>query len=119
MLKVLLWINITLFILHEMDAVYTREWKMMKFTGVLNDSAGHVIFTALHFFLFMIIFYLSENYMNIFFPLFSIILIIHQFIHILFRKHQENRMNNIFSRLLIFLMFLNSVTGLIIFFIYF
>lgn len=119
MLRIFLWISISLFILHEMDAVYRREWKMMKFIGNLNDNTGHVVFTASHFFLFMIIFYFSEFHINIFFPVISILMIIHQFVHLIFRKHHENRMGNIFSQLIIFLLFLNSVTGIIFFFNFF
>lgn len=116
MIKIFMWINISLFILHEMDAVYSREWKMMKFIGSLSDYSGHVLFTASHFFLFMIIFYLMENHLNIFFPAVSVLLIFHQFIHILFRKHIENRMHSRFSNIVIILLSLNSFTGLIYFF---
>jgi hypothetical protein len=115
-LKVLLWINISLFILHEMDAVKTREWKMMIFIKRFDDNTGHVIFTALHFFLFIILFYLMDYHFSILFPAVSVLLIIHQIMHIVFRKHSENRMHNIFSQTVIFLMFINSCISLVNYF---
>ena len=114
-IKIFMWINISFFILHEMDAVYVREWKMIKFMNRWSDNTGHIIFTASHFFLFMIIFYLAEYHLYIIFPVFSVLLILHQFIHILFRKHFENRMNNSFSKIIIHVMSVNSLTGLIYF----
>lgn len=107
-IKILLWINISLFILHEMDAVKTREWKMMIFINKLSDDAGHIVFTIFHFFILMFIFFLMEYYPADFSTVFSLLLILHQFIHILFIKHPENRMNNRFSVIVIFFMFLNS-----------
>ncbi len=111
--KILLWINISLFILHEMDAVKTREWKMLFLINRLNDNTGHIIFTALHFVLFIMIFYFVDSCLIATFLAVSILLIIHQFMHILFRKHSENRMNNPFSQTLIFLMFVNSTVSLV------
>jgi len=113
LIKVLLWANVSLFILHEMDAVKTREWKMMFGINRLNDNAGHIVFTALHFLLFMIIFYLMDCYLYNMLIAVSILLIIHQFMHIIFRNHIQNRMNNLFSRIIIFLMFTNSCVSLI------
>jgi len=113
MIKIFMWINISLFIVHEMDAVHAREWKMIKFMRRFGDNTGHILFTSLHFFLFILIFYLTEYHLLIIFPVISVLLILHQLIHILFRKHSENRMNNRFSEIIIFCMFLNSLTGLL------
>ncbi len=118
-IKLFFWINLSLFILHEMDAVKTREWKMMIFMNRFDDNTGHVVFTALHFILFLLIFYLMDVHFNFIFPLVSGLLILHQFAHILFRKHSENRMNNIFSQVVIFLMFINSTVSLIYYYIIF
>jgi len=112
-LKISLWINISLFIIHEMDAVKTREWGMMILINRLDDNTGHVVFTSVHFLLFIILFYLMDYHINVLLPIVSVLLIIHQMVHILFRKHPDNRMNNIFSKTIIFLMFINSSAGLI------
>jgi len=119
LIKLLFWINISLFILHEMDAVKTCEWKMMIFMKRLSNDTGHFVFTALHLPIFMIIFYLTDCYPEYMIPSFSILLIIHQIVHILFRKHTENRMNNLFSESIIFLMFINSSLTLYLYFSFF
>jgi len=118
LIKILFWINISLFILHEMDAVKTREWKMMIFMNRLDDDTGHIVFTTLHLPLFVILFYLMKNFFEYLVPAVAVIFIIHQIMHIVFRKHTENRMNNMFSRIIIFLMFLFSCVTLILYFVF-
>jgi len=115
-IKFLLWISISLFILHEMDAVKTSEWKMLIFINRMNDKTAHIVFTSSHFILFIIIFYLMDYYFNCLFITMSVFLIIHQAVHVLFKKHKENRMNNTFSKILIFIMFINSLASLIYYF---
>jgi Flp pilus assembly protein TadB len=115
LIKIFMWINISLFIVHEMDAVHAMEWKMMKFMDRTGDRTGYVIFTASHFFLFMLIFYLTDYHLNMIFPVISVLLILHQILHILFRKHRENRMNNRFSESVIYLMTANAGAGLLYF----
>ncbi len=101
-----------------MDAVKTREWKMMIFMNRLDDDTGHIIFTALHFPLFMIVFYLMKMFFEYLVPAVAVLFIIHQIMHILFIKHAENRMNNAFSRVIIFLMFMNSCFTLVLYFVF-
>lgn len=113
--KFLLWTNISLFILHEMDAVHTREWRMIVFMKNFNDNTAHIIFTSLHFLLFIIIFYLLEYHQDFMIMIIPILLIIHYLIHLLFRKNPENRMNNVFSRTVILLMFINSLFTVILY----
>ena len=116
-IKILLWINISLFILHEMDAVKAGEWRMIKFSEKLNDNMGHFVFTSLHLPLFLIIFYLMYYHFIFLFIFVSVFLIVHQFMHILFRDHAENKMNNVFSKIIIFLMFVNSCISLVYYYI--
>ena len=116
-IKLLLWISFSLFILHEMDAVRTSEWKMLIFLNRLADNKADIVFTSLHFFLFIILFYLMDHYFYYLFPVFSVLLIIHWAVHLVFRKHSANRMNNVFSQILIYLMFINSCVSLLYYFI--
>lgn len=112
-IKFFFWINIILFIIHEMDAVRTREWEMIIFTDRLKEEYAYRLFTLLHFPLFFLIFYFADRNIHLTFIVTSSLLILHQFLHLIFIKHTLNRMNNFFSRLIIFLMFLNSLTGLV------
>ena len=47
-LKLLLWINISLFYVHELDAVRTREWRMMVTAETINDETLYRIFAVLY-----------------------------------------------------------------------
>lgn len=116
--KVFLWINISLFIMHEMDAVNTREWKMMIFLNRLDDNTGHIIFTLLHLPLLIVLFPASEIYFIFTTTAVSVLLVLHQFMHILFKNHAENRMNNFFSRSIISAMFINSCINLVFLHLY-
>ena len=106
--KTLLWINLSLLYIHEMDAVHTREWKMMIFFNRISDEAAHRLFTAAHFFLFLGIFWLIEYRFTFIFWFTCIFSLFHLFLHIAFRKHAENRMGNMFSGSVIILMFIVS-----------
>lgn len=108
-IKILLWIHISLFILHEMDAVYAREWRMIKPFRSVDDALGSRIFIALHFILYFILLYLVNTYSSELLIFMSAFFIFHFFLHIIFRGNSENRMNNAFSETLIFILFLNSV----------
>lgn len=119
LIKILFWIGFSLFILHEMDAVRTSEWKMMIFFNRIDDDKAYIIFTSLHGILFIVFFFLIDNYFNAVFLFLSFFLIFHWFLHLFFVKHTENRMNNLFSRTIITLMFLNSCISLFCYFVVF
>ena len=107
-IKILLWANISLLILHEMDAIYRKEWMMLYPLNRLEESTAHVLFTGMHFFLFMAIFIMLHDYFIYLFWGMNIFGILHLAIHLLFIKHRNNNMNNIFSLGIIFLMALIS-----------
>jgi len=111
--KTILWINLSLLLLHEMDAVRTMEWKMMVFINKLNDTIATYIFIAVHSVLFILIFYMLEYHNTLLYWITCIFPLFHQFLHLLFRKHPENRMNNIFSETIITLMTICSLAGII------
>ncbi len=113
-LKILLWINISLFYIHELDAVRKREWRMMIFAERLNDETAYRIFTALHLPLFAAVFWLVESRFDILYWFVSGFGVFHFLLHSFFRKHPENRMRNVFSRTVIVLIFLVSVLSIIL-----
>ena len=112
-LKIITWINLALLLLHEMDAVRTSEWKMMAFVSRLEDSRAEAIFIALHFIMFIVVFYMLDFYPLILFWVTSLFPLFHQGLHILFRDHPENRLNNPFSLSIIRLMTLSGAAGII------
>ncbi|HOP30673.1 MAG TPA: hypothetical protein PK293_10955 [Spirochaetota bacterium] len=112
-IKIILWVNLSLLLLHEMDAVRTMEWKMMAVINRIDDSIASCIFIGMHFVLFIIIFYLLEYHFSVLYWIISIFPLLHQLLHIFFRKHPANRMNNIFSRGIITLMTLSGSAGIV------
>ncbi len=116
-LKILLWANLSLFILHEMDAIYRKEWMMLYPVNRLPESTAHVLFTGMHFFLYMAIFILLHEHFLFLFWSMNIFGILHLALHIVFGKHRNNEMNNIFSLGIIILMaVLSSISAALYFF---
>lgn len=112
-LKILLWINLSLLLLHELDAVRTQEWKMMAVINRIDETIASCIFIAAHFVLLILIFYMLEFHFTVLYWLICTFPIFHQFLHIAFIKHPSNRMNNLFSLGIIILMTIFSVAGII------
>jgi hypothetical protein len=102
--KILLWANLSLFILHEMDAIYRKEWMMLYPLNRLNENVAHILFTGMHFFLFMAIFIMLYNYFTYLFWAMNLFGILHFVLHLLFLKHHNNNLNNVFSIGIIILM---------------
>ena len=109
--KTILWVNLSLLILHEMDAVRTMEWKMMIFINRIDDYIASCLFISAHFFLFIILFYMLEYHLSVLYWITCIFPLLHQLLHIIFRKHPSNRMNNFFSKSIILLMTISASTG--------
>lgn len=111
--KTILWVNLSLLILHEMDAVRTMEWKMMIFINRIDDYVASCLFITAHFVLLLIIFYMLEYHLTVLYWITCIFPLLHQLLHFFFRKHPSNRMNNSFSKSIILLMTISSVIGFI------
>jgi len=93
------YIGLSLFLVHEMDAIRCREWKMFPVLSSLNDKYGYIIFTLLHLPLFIAIFWLvtDPSTIEIFTKVFDVFMIAHFVLHLIFLKHKNNRFKDIFS----------------------
>lgn len=82
MLKIVFTVNIILLILHEMDAIYWKEWRIF---GVVDDLTGRNGFLFIHIPLFMILLFTliySDAAFGWVVSLFiSSFLIVHYFLH--------------------------------------
>ncbi|HRU64326.1 MAG TPA: hypothetical protein P5566_00730 [Spirochaetota bacterium] len=112
--KILLFFNITLFIIHQMDAIRTKEWKMIKFFQKTDDKIAEKIFIWLHIFLFAAIFMLLETSFNLLLWLMTAFGIIHKLLHILFKNHPNNNVKETFSTIIIDGIFITSIITLIV-----
>jgi len=95
----LFYIGISLFLIHEMDAIRYEEWKMLPFLSSLNDKQGYYIFITLHIPLFITLFWFLTNISTSKMIIIGIdiFMIIHLILHILFLKHKNNKFKSIFS----------------------
>lgn len=55
--EILLWTNLSLLFIHELDAVRKKEWKMLFLLNRLDDETAHRVFSGLHFILFFGVFF--------------------------------------------------------------
>lgn len=110
--KIILWVNISLLLLHEMDAVRTMEWKMMIFVNKIENNLASCLFISAHLPLLILVFYMYEYHHDILYWITCIFPIFHHILHLFFRDHPENRMNNFFSKSIIILMTLVSTAGI-------
>lgn len=111
--KILLFTNLSLLILHEMDAIYCKEWKMFAFLNRLPDSKGRIIFSILHLPLFIIIFFLIEYQFDMFFWILNVFLVFHLLIHMLMNRHKFNNFKSKYSSLLIISMGLIGMVSIL------
>ena len=91
-------------LVHEMDAIRCKEWRVFPFTSRMDDEAGYVVFTSLHIPLYALLLWglygdtgLSRGLilgLDAFF-------VVHVVLHVLFVNHPEYRFRSAFSWLLI------------------
>lgn len=101
-------------ILHEMDAIYRKEWKMFAVLNKLPEKTAYLIFSLFHLPLFLIIFYLMQTNFNLIFLVLNYFLIIHTFIHWLLKKHPGNNFRSGYSNVIITLMGVIAFLSLIL-----
>ncbi|MGG2055066.1 DUF6713 family protein [Lysinibacillus pakistanensis] len=102
-LLVLFLFNLSLFLLHEMDAIRRSEWRLFIVLKDMEDSKAYKVFTFLHLFLYVIIFsLLFSEYQIIVFWFLDLFFIIHAILHLFFEKHPRNEFKNTFSRAIIY-----------------
>ena len=92
-------VGFALLLVHEMDAVRLGEWRIFPLLGSLRDEAGYAAFAALHVPIYALL--LAGLFgggagsalivgMDAFF-------VVHVALHVVFRKHPENRFGSAFS----------------------
>ncbi|MBT7070925.1 MAG: hypothetical protein HN975_08550 [Anaerolineae bacterium] len=98
----LFFINLSLLVIHEFDAIRRKEWRLFVFLKDLEDELAYQIFTLLHLpFLLLIFWFLTQATAPSQFSfqvIVDIFLIIHLGLHLLFRDHEHNRFSGKFSK---------------------
>ena len=111
---VLFLVNLSLFLLHEMDAIRRSEWRLFIVLKDMDDTKAYQVFTFIHLFLYVIILcFLFSQYQTIVFWILDLFFILHTILHFLFERHPRNDFKNSFSRMIIYSMGILAVFHLL------
>lgn len=114
-LLVLFLVNLSLFLLHEMDAIRRSEWRLFFILKDMEDSKAYKVFTFIHLFLYIIILsLLFSQYQTVLFWILDLFFIIHAILHLFFERHPRNEFKNSFSRFIIYPMGILAVLHLLL-----
>ncbi|WP_188066338.1 DUF6713 family protein [Brevibacillus brevis] len=117
LLLVLFLITLSLFLLHEMDAIRRSEWRLFIVLKDMEDSKAYKVFTFIHLPLYtMILYLLFSKYQTVTFWVLDVFFIIHTVLHLLFEKHPRNGFKNTFSRTIIYPMGILAAIHLVLLF---
>jgi len=109
---------ISLLLLHEMDAIRTKEWKMFFILKDMPDEKAYKIFTLFHFPLYFSIFMVlvlgGNSATNTLYLILDIFLIGHSIIHFCFRKNPNNRFSSLFSKAIIYSLAILAILHLLL-----
>ena len=83
-------LGLALILMHEMDAIRCREWRIFPGLSSLDDRLGFRIFILAHIPIFYFVFREVLNGSASFRLGFDIFLIVHMMLHILFLWHKRN-----------------------------
>ena len=94
---------LSLLLIHEMDAVRCKEWRMIPGFGLVDENAGYLIFLLIHIPLYFFLFWglFTPGVKNPLIFGLDIFFIVHLGLHLIFRTHWENHFNSKFSWALI------------------
>ena len=83
-------LGVTLILMHEMDAVRCKEWRIFPGLSYLSDSSGFIVFMLVHIALFYGLLMMWNSGSESFRTGFNFFLVVHVGLHILFLKHKNN-----------------------------
>ncbi len=120
LLPILFAVNFSLLLLHEMDAIRAKEWKMFIILKDMPEETAYIAFSLIHFPLYIWVIFSVSQYWNGSYALVWLIadvfLILHAGVHLLFRKHADNGFKSAYSNMLIYAMAALSAAHLIMIF---
>jgi hypothetical protein len=85
------YMGLSFMLMHEMDAVRCREWRIFPGLSLLSDNLGFKFFMIAHIPLFILLFQALSQPENekLIFGL-SIFFVVHLVLHVLFLRHKNN-----------------------------
>lgn len=93
------WLGLSALMVHEMDAVQRKEWRILPFLSRLDDQRGFVVFTLAHIPLYAAILMglAAEGSAGPLRLALDVFMVIHVGLHYLLRHAPRNEFNNRFS----------------------
>ncbi|MEY4593729.1 MAG: hypothetical protein RIQ47_139 [Bacteroidota bacterium] len=84
--------GLSLLVMHEMDAIRCREWRIFPGLSSLSEKSGMIVFLLAHLPLFYFIFWRLSHGQDIeaFIRGFSIFMLVHLGLHVVYLKHKNN-----------------------------
>ncbi len=94
--------GLSLILIHEMDAIRCKEWRIFPLLSKLDDKTGQMVFILAHIPLYYFCFNeLNQNNESPLIHFLDYFFIIHLGLHILFLKHPKNAFKDWLSWFLI------------------
>lgn len=100
-------ITLSLLLVHEMDAIQAKEWKMFIILKDMADEVACKVFIGIHFPLYLGALYalLSDGTAGYVLKIIiDVFLLGHAVIHFAFRKHTDNGFRSLYSKAIIYSM---------------
>jgi len=105
-LPVIFALNLSLLLLHEMDAIRTKEWNMFIILKDMSERTAYLVFSIGHLPLYFVVIYAVSQTRGSSFAIIWLIvdlfLIAHAIVHFFFRKHAAYGFHSLYSNILIF-----------------
>ncbi len=101
--NILFYLGLTFLIIHEMDAIRCKEWRILPLLSLLDGKNGQTVFLFMHIPLFVWIFYSLPPHpgSDFFMVAFDIFMIIHIGLHLLLLRNKKNEFKDWISWVLI------------------
>lgn len=96
--------GLSLLLVHELDAVRLREWRMFVILKDFGDDQAPLAFTALHVPLYLLLFlglFGAATPNAVLITVLSAFFVVHSLLHVLFTRHPRNEFRSAFSWFLI------------------
>jgi hypothetical protein len=115
LMNVLFILNLSLLMLHEMDAIRNKEWTMFAFLKDMEENRAYWVFTLVHLPLYALFFcgLIFDGWQTPVSYGLDLFLIFHTIIHYVFRNKPNNHFSSRFSWLLISTMGVFSVAHIL------
>lgn len=93
------YLGMALMTMHEMDAIRCTEWRIFPGLSLLSDERGRSVFMLAHLPLFTYLFtqISSTPDPSAFMRGFSIFMIVHMLLHVLYLRHKNNAFKDVMS----------------------